>query len=136
MTTDGYFVHRLSLFLVFLGLSIHPSEGLAHSASRVEGLAVLLVMFGALLLVCFILALFSFILLRRSVRGVASPWLKRFGMIDGVVSLQILGIWLFVGGNVEGSQLVLLCASIAMATLSGVCFKFAHRYAENQSPNG
>ena len=126
MNAHRLFAYRPSLVLTSI-VMMAPIPALAHSASRVAALPVVVAVFGVIGLVCFGLSLFSVILWRRSLRGASSPWLKRMAILDCIVSLQIFGVWLLVGARFSGGHVVLLCTALAMATLGVICFRQAQR---------
>ena len=126
MNAHSLFAYMVSLVLISI-VMMAPVPALAHSASRVAALPVVIAVFGVLGLVCLSLSTFSLFLWRRSRRGAASPWLKRMAILDCIIALQIFGVWLLVGARFSGSHAVLLCAALAMAVIGVGCIKEAKR---------
>ena len=116
-----------SFFIVLNAVCLMPVDAMAHSASRVAALPVVIAVFGVLGLVCLSLSTFSLFLWRRSRRGSSSPWLKRIAILDCIVALQIFGVWLLVGARFSGSHAVLFCAALAMTVIGIGCIQEAKR---------
>jgi RsiW-degrading membrane proteinase PrsW (M82 family) len=81
------------------------------------------IVFLIIVLVCGLLTMMTIILLRKAHRNAPSPWLKRIGVLDGVLGLQVMAIWVLLGAQFSGGQLMLFALSLSMFSLCALSLR-------------